>query len=346
MTEKLKILVVDDSQFMRNTITDILNTDPGLNVLSSARDGQEGLELIKKLHPDVVTMDIDMPVMDGLTCIKHIMLEAPVPIIVLSSFFTEGAITFEALRLGVVDFVPKPGGAAGSLESTRQHIIDRVKIAHTVNLENIHRVRLLDEWRGKDRLADIYRYRPLDYIVILGTNLSGPNTVIRFISHLSPAIPAAVIVQQEISKKIISSFAKKFDEMVAWKVEVARDDTVLEQGVCYIGSNENSLSIQTRGDRPCLKVGPPARQPLDLLFSSAAEIFRDNTIGVLLTGLGEDGANGFEKIKKASGVTIAQHDKCCVYPNLTAHAINRGVVDMVLDDIKLHGAVELAMDQT
>lgn len=342
MEEKIKVLIVDDAAFMRKAVAEILKADSRMEVVGSAGNGLECLDKIKELRPDVITLDIDMPVMDGLATIRHIMIESPVPIVVLSSLSNDGAITFDALRLGVVDFVPKPSGAVSAdISGSKQQIIDRIKIACDVNLENLRRVRLSKNWNARERLDNLYKFRPLEYIVAVGTTLTGPNTVMRLLSRLSPTLPAAMVVIQDISPKIISSFVEKFDAHVPWKVEEARNDAVLEQGTCYICSNENPLSLQlnTKGGI-CLRSGNSTEQPLDGLFSSAAGIFHQNTIGVLLTGTGDDGVEGLSRIKKESGVTMAQDTQCCVYPNLTANAIEHGVVDVVLNEKKLAGAIE------
>jgi len=341
MEEKIKVLVVDDAAFMVKAVSEILESDPDMEVVGSAKNGLEGLKKIKELHPDVITLDIDMPIMDGIKAIRHIMIESPVPVVVLSSLFADGSITFEALRLGVVDFVPKPSGSISQdISTAKQKIIDRIKLATSVNMENIRRVRL-SKWDVKERLADRYGFKPLDYVLAMGTTLTGPNTFIRLFSSLSPNIPATAIVVQEISPKILSSFVKKFDEHVPWKIEMAQNGAVLEQGTCYICSNENSLSIETdqRGSA-CMKVGGGVERPLDLLFSSAADIFKQNTVGVLLTGIGDDGAEGFTKIRERSGMTIAQSTDTCVYPNLTQNVIERGIVDIMADESDLVREIE------
>jgi len=339
--KKIKVLVVDDAAFMRRAVTDILETDPMIQVIGTAVDGMDGLEKIKQLKPDVVTLDIDMPVMDGLTGIRHIMIESPVPVVVLSSLFSDGAITFEALRLGVVDFVPKPSGAISvDIDQARQIIIDRTKMAVSVNINNIRRVRL-PQWNVRDQMADMYQFRELDYILTIGTNLTGPNTIIRFLTRLSPSIPAAIVVMKEISTKIIAAFVERFDEKVPWKIKIAEEGGVLEQGVCYICSNEQSLEFQRNlQDEICFKLAGAVASPLNMLFTSAARMFRQNTIGLLLTGTGRDGADGFVNIKAESGVTVAQDAQCCVYPNLTENAIERGVVDMVMPENNLPYAIE------
>ena len=344
MKNPIKVLIVDDAAFMRKAIADVLEQDPQIEIVGTARNGLEGLEAIKSLRPDVITLDIDMPVMDGLTGIRHVMIESPVPIVVLSSLFTDGAITFDALRLGVVDFIPKPSGAVSTdIEKSQRQLIDRIKMASSVNLENIRRVRL-QHWDINDHLAARYGYTQLDYLLTLGTTLSGPNTVIRLLSNLPPRLPAAVVVVQEISPKIITAFAKQFDASVPWRIRVAEDDLPIEQGTCYLSSYEKPFRIQSQADgSACLKQTIDEDRPLDLLFRTAADVFHQNTIGVLLTGIGEDGARGFAHIRENEGVTLAQDTQCCVYPNLTQHAIQQGTVDIVLDELKLPTAISSIM---
>jgi len=334
---KLRVLVVDDAAFMRKAIRGILELDPEIEVVGEAVNGLEALEKIRVLKPDVITLDIDMPVMDGLSTIRHIMIESPLPIVALSSLISDGAATFEALRLGVVDFIPKPSGAVSNdIDTIKQLIIDRIKVAQAVNLENLRRVRLDDKWGASKRIETLYDYQPLEYIIAIGTNLAGPNTVIRLVSKLLPTLPAAVVVSQEISPKIIDAFVSKFNEHVPWRMKVAQDGMPVEQGVCYLGSNKNAVSMEGdfRGE-PSLKVAGKTEAPLNHLFSSVAEIFHQNSIGVLLNGTGRDGAEGFASINKEYGTTIAQTTECCLYPNLIQNAIEAGVVDLKLDENQL-----------
>ena len=344
MVEKLKVLVVDDATFMVKAIQEILETDPNVEVVGTARNGQEGLDMIKERKPDVVTLDIDMPIMDGIRAIRHIMIEAPRPIVVLSSLFNDGGVTFEALRLGVVDFIPKPSGAVSKdIENGRREIIDRVKIATAVNMENIRRVRLTP-WSAAEGLSERYGFQPLEYLLVMGTTLSGPNTFIRVLSHLPSTLPAAVVVVQEISPKILPAFVRKFDEFVPWKISIAKDNLPLEQGTCYVCSNEHTLQFDSHasGDTR-LRVNGRGNRPLNALFASAADVFQQHTIGVLLTGVGDDGAEGFSRIREQSGITIAQSIETCVYPNLTHNVISNGLVDVVAEENKMAGIIEFMM---
>lgn len=326
---------------MRTAVAQILDADPKLRVAGTARHGLEAVEKLGKLDPDVVTLDIDMPVMGGVSAIKHIMVGSPRPIVVLSSMIREGGFVFEALRLGVVDFIPKPSLAAtADIDAMRRQLIDRVKIAASMELANVRRVRLPKKWETARRIARLYRFYPLDYLVAVGTNISGPNTVIRILAHLSPTIPAALVVQQDISPKVLPSFVDRFNEWVPWKVTAAEDGMLVEQGTCYIGSCDRSLSVVSDPNQDArLSVAGPIDRPLDALFSSAAAVFRQNTVGVLLSGVGEDGARGFADIKAEGGVTIIKDARACVYPNLTDNALREGVVDKALSDRDIPGAI-------
>ncbi len=343
--EKIKVLIVDDAAFMVKAIRDILNSDPDIEVLGSARNGLECLQMIQKLRPDVITLDVDMPVMDGIKAVRHIMIESPVPIVMLSSLGSHGDITFEALRLGVVDFLPKPSGAISKdIHKDKEQIIQRVKIATAINIENVRRVKL-PKINTREKLSERYGFQALDYLITVGTTIGGPSTVIKLMSQLSPRLPAAVVVVQEISPKILPAFAEQFSEHTPWRVEVGKEGALLEQGVCYICAYDDPFVVQLNAEKEaCLMVSESKAKPLDALFSSAAQVFEQNAIGLLLTGVGDDGAEGFARIKQKDGTTIAQDTDTCVYPNLTQCAIERGTVDMTVQGDLLSEHIEMLVD--
>jgi two-component system chemotaxis response regulator CheB len=318
MSEKIKVLIVDDASFMVKAVRDILETDPDIVVIGSAKNGKDALEKIKQNKPDVITLDVDMPIMDGLSAVRHIMIHEPVPIVMLSSLFEHGDITFEALRLGVVD-------------------------AAAENINNVHRVKL-NKIDVREQLAERYGFNDLESIITMGTTLGGPNTIIRLMSTLSPNLPAATVVIQEIGVNILPAFVEEFNKYTPWKVEVGTEGKVLEPGSCYICSYNEPMSVQlNQNHEVVLKSNTDIRKPLNTLFSSAAEVFEQNTVGVLLTGIGSDGEYGFEQIKERSGITIAQNTETCVYPNLTQCAIEHGVVDYVDDANQLSEQIEKAI---
>lgn len=337
----IRVLVVDDAAFMVKAVSEILEHAEGIEVVGNARNGAEALSQITALQPDVITLDIDMPIMDGLQAMRHIMIESPIPVVILSSLFRDGAITFEALRLGVVDFLSKPSGAVSQdIIKAKQKLIDRIKIAAEVCLGNIRRVKLIRQ-NDREALTERYGYRALESLIVIGTTLGGPNTSLRLFSHLPVELPAAIVLMQEISPQILPAFAKRFDEYVPWKIESVEDGMILVPGVCYVSSNEYSITITVNADNePVLHIGKYMENPLNHLFTSAAEIFGANTIGVLLTGIGGDGAEGFAKIREAGGTTVAQAGHSCVYPNLTEHAAKAGVVDMMVEEKHLASAIQ------
>lgn len=343
--EKLRVLIVDDAAFMRRALAQILAFDPAIQIVDSVQNGLEALQKIRSQRPDVVTLDMDMPVMDGLTAIRHIMIETPIPIVVLSSLVHDGAVIFEALRLGVVDFIPKPSGAVSlNIDTHQQKIIDRIKMAHDVNLGNLRRVRLPQNDPAQRVSDPPAQRRPLEYLIAIGTTISGPNTIIRLLSQLPSTLPAAVVVVQEISPRILPSFSEGFNQFVPWEVKAAQDGMSLDQGTCYISSNENSLTIGINNEGIfCLQVGEEVQDPLNIFFSSAAAAFGQKTVGLLLSGLGKDGADGFARIQQENGVTIVEDTRCCVYPCLVDHAVRLGVVDHVLHEKNIPRAIESLM---
>ncbi len=344
MDNKVKVLIVDDASFMVKALRNILEADADIEVIGTARNGKDALEKIKQLNPDVVTLDVDMPVMDGVRAIRHIMIECPVPIVMLSSLFSHGEITFEALRLGVVDFLPKPSGAISTdIHEQGHQITERVKIAAAERIENVHRVKLV-EVDNRDQLAGKYRYKALEHIVAVGTTLGGPNTIIRMMSQLSPELPASVVIIQEIAVNILPAFVEEFNKYTPWTVEVGVEGKTLEPGVCYVCACKQPMTVQIGPNQePCLMANSDLTNPLDDLFLSAVEVFEHNTIGLLLTGIGTDGQKGFAEIREKNGITIAQNTKTCVYPNLTQCAIENGVVDVIADDGELCEQIESAI---
>ncbi|PID76757.1 MAG: hypothetical protein CSB24_04860 [Deltaproteobacteria bacterium] len=339
MEDKIRVLVVDDAGVMRRAVSDILNSDPMIEVVGDAKNGLLGLEKAKELKPDVITLDMDMPVMNGISTTRHVMIKCQIPIVVLSSLFTDGAVTFEALRLGVVDFVPKPSGAVSrDLNEGRERIIERVKMAASVNVDNIRRAKL--PIFAADEAGAAGGGAAPEALVLMGTNLCGPNTVIRTMAHMMRMPQTSIIVIQSISNKILPSFVEEFDKFVSWRIKALQEDTIIEPGVCYIGSNENSLVLDHIGDEKyAVMVGEAVDKPIDMLYNSAAESFDGFIAGVLLGGIGDDGAMGLANIREYGGVTMAHDNHYCVFPNLTENAIQQQVVDRVVNDHAIPGAI-------
>ncbi|MEN8139597.1 MAG: chemotaxis protein CheB [Thermodesulfobacteriota bacterium] len=346
-SQPIRVLVVDDATFMVKAVSGILESDAGVTVVGSAKNGQDALEKIKELEPDVITLDMDMPVMDGIRAIRHIMIQCPVPIVVLSSLYDNGAITFEALRLGVVDFLPKPSGAVSrDIHVQGQHIIDRIRMATSVNINNVRRVRLNSEKEDQGLLSERFGFRPMDYLLAVGTSLSGPNTIIRLLAGLPASLPCGVVILMDIAPKILDSFVDKFNEYVHWHVQVAEEGQELAQGSCYLSSTAAPVVIAVSDEgKPVLQMLAEDPAPIDRFFVSAAEQFKEQCVGLLLSGPGEDGAQGCQRIKEAGGTTIAQATDTCVYPNLSQNAISEGNIDLVREEAELVDSLVELLDR-
>jgi two-component system, chemotaxis family, protein-glutamate methylesterase/glutaminase len=328
-TTLVKTLVVDDAPMMRKVIQQILTKDDEIEVVGTAANGQECLEKILELQPDVVTLDIDMPVMNGLTTIKNIMVRYQIPIVIISSLVQDGYFAFEALRLGVMDFVPKPSRVATESWADEEELVRmRVRLAATMQVNRMRRVR-----RRKKTITPNATYQTLpSALVVMGTTLAGPNTIMHVVTQLSPDFPGAIIALQEIHPRVLIPFCACFNDISPLEVIPVTGPCPLRPGKVYMASTFKGLRLvrTEAGDELLLDVTDPDQMPINQLFSIAAESFGQNTCGVLLTGVGMDGAQGLGLIKAGGGLTIAQEQDCCVYPNLVENALRQDVVDVVM----------------
>ncbi len=329
--EQINVLIVDDASLMQKILGRILSEDPQINVVGYAKNGFECLEKIEKYRPDVVSLDIDMPLMDGLTTIKHIMIEKPTPTVVVSSMTQTGYVTFEALRLGVVDFIPKPSGSISLDMGTQETILkNRIKLSASIKIENVRRVWFKNRNSEADNGQEVSAPTK---IIGIGTSLGGPNTIIRIVSSLATNFSGTILAMQEIDLQILPAFCAYFDEIAPIRVLPAENDIPLSSGTCYLISNRCDVRIEeNRKGEKILKLTKSIKNPISTMFGSIASNFGENSMGILLTGTGTDGVRGLEEIKKAGGQTVAQDVECCVFPNLTHSAIEKGVVQYILPD--------------
>jgi len=338
-TRPVRTLVVDDAPLMRRAIPEILNKYPEIEVVGTAANGQECLAKILELSPHVVTLDIDMPVMNGITTIKNIMVRHQIPIVIISSMIQDGYFAFEALRLGVVDFVPKPSGASSAdIVHEEELICKRVRAASEMHVQCVRRVRL----RKKPTMPSTSQSSTPSAVVAVGTTLAGPNTIMHILSHLEDHFSGAIVCLQEIHPKILASFSSRFSEITALEVVPVISTCPLRPGTVYMASTSTGVRIEALPGDPSEFVLQLAEadSPIDKLFQSAAVHFGENSCGVLLSGVGTDGAEGLRKIKEHGGLTLAQQQDCCVYPNLVQHAVEQEVVDNVLPESAISNCLD------
>lgn len=322
----VRTLIVDDAPLMRKAIRRILSERADIEVAGAAANGREGLEMIRELKPDVVTLDMDMPVMNGLTTVKNIMVRYQIPIVIISSLVQDGYFAFEALRLGVMDFVPKPTRAAGEDYAYEEELIRmRVRMASGMQVNRMRRVKVMKGRPSRGAIA-----APPPAVVVMGTTLAGPNTIMHTASQLSPDFPGAIVALQEIHPRLLAPFCACFNRVSPLEVIPVTGSCPLVSGAIYMCSTFTGAVIEpSPQDQSVLTVSisEVRRNPIDQLFESAARYFGPAACGALLTGVGKDGTEGMRRIKAAGGYTLAQEQDLCVYPNLVENAIRARVVD-------------------
>ena len=335
MSERIRVLVVDDSALMRKLIPTILERDPSIEVVGTAMDGAFALKKIEELHPDVVTLDLEMPRMDGIEALRLIMKRAPMPIIVFSTHSKEGAYTtFKALALGAIDFVAKPkDAAAGHLDTIAVQLIEKIKVAKrasgrkvraTVSLE-------IEPVRKKPARAPL----PPNRIIAIGISTGGPNALQYVLSQIPVDFPASIVIVQHMPEGFTEMFARRLDECCAIEVQEAKSGDLLVAGRVLICPGNRHIMVRRmpRGDMAVLSDGPPVnghRPSADVLFHSVAQEFALTAVGILMTGMGDDGAEGLGAIKAAGGMTIAQSEDTCVVSGMPRAAIVKGYANKVV----------------
>jgi two-component system, chemotaxis family, protein-glutamate methylesterase/glutaminase len=334
MSEPIRVLVVDDSALMRKLIPAILARDPSIEVVGTAMDGAFALKKIEELRPDVVTLDLEMPRMDGMETLRLIMRRAPLPVILFSTHSKEGAYsTLKALALGAVDFIAKPtDAAAGHLETIADQLIDKIKVAKRAVGRKLPPAVLADEPPlKKGTRAALAPNR----IIAIGISTGGPNALQFVLSQIPADFPASILVVQHMPEGFTEMFARRLDECCALDVQEAKSGDLLVAGRVLIcpGNRHMMVRRMPRGDMAVLSDGPPVnghRPSVDVLFHSVAQEFALTAVGVLMTGMGEDGAEGLGAIKAAGGMTIAQSEDTCVVSGMPRAAILKGHANKIV----------------
>ncbi len=341
----VRVAVVDDSALMRQVLSGMLNEDPGISVVGTARDPYSARELIRRTNPDVVTLDIEMPRMDGLTFLQKIMSLRPMPVVMISSLTREGAAaTIEALELGAVDFVAKPGiGLEDGLRAKQREIVGKIKTASRV------RVRQRPSGGPKTGAAVLGSagIRATETVVAIGASTGGVEAIRAVLSVLPPDSPA-ILISQHMPAKFTTSFARRLDEHSPLRVSEARSGQRALPGHAYLAPGGRHLRLRRHGANFVCELddGPEIsghRPSVDVLFHSFAAEAAGNGIGVILTGMGRDGAEGLAAMRAAGAVTIGQDERSCVVYGMPRAAHERGAVDRQLTLLKIPDAIVRAV---
>lgn len=335
---KIRVMVVDDSALMRKLISEILMKDPELEVVNTAIDGLFALKKIPQAKPDVITLDLEMPRMDGLTALRYIVNDHGIPVVLVSSFTTQGGhLTLDGLSLGAVDFVTKPKNVLSSHFSAMAHeLVQKIKIASRVSVRKLTGVKdrricsSLPVLPGKQFLT---KYPTK--VVAVGVSTGGPNAISFLLPQLPEDFPAGILIVQHMPEGFTQMFADRLNHICRIRVKEAKDGDPVLPGTALIAPGDRHLKIAKvgMGYIAVLSDSPPVnghRPSVDVLFDSVSQECGSSAVGVIMTGMGDDGARGLGRIKSSGGYTLAQDEESCVVFGMPKAAIEMGNVSEVV----------------
>jgi len=333
-------MVVDDSAFMRKVISDIINGQPDMTVIATARNGEEALAKAKMTPPDVITMDVEMPVMDSLQALERIMSERPLPVVMLSSLTKSGAdATVRALHLGAVDFIAKPSGSLSlDINKVAQDIIHKIKVAAAAKDKLFRPVPSLRRVAPAAKDVSVGP-KPLDKIVLIGTSTGGPKALHEVIPKLPPGLGAGVLVVQHMPPGFTRSLAERLNGMSALTVKEAEDGEPVQNGSVYIAPGDYHLKVKKIGEglkrrlQIILTKDPLVgghRPSVDVMIESVLQEYWSPVLAVIMTGMGSDGTKGSAGVKRKGGKVIAEDSSTCIVYGMPKSVIEAGYADKII----------------
>lgn len=355
MDKKIRVLIVDDSAFMRKLIQDFLSENPRIVIVGTARNGVEAVKKVKELQPDVVTLDIEMPIMNGLEALKLIMEDKPLPVVVLSSTTVEGAEnTLLAIQYGAIDFIAKPSGAISlDLHLVKEEIIEKVISASKVNMEQFKKSTLKGNLTSPKETVyskiepNKPTVRPITSnnwgstskkIVCIGTSTGGPRALQLVVTKLPKNIQAPVLVVQHMPPGFTKSLANRLDSLSEIAVKEAEDGEILQKGTAYIAPGGYHLKVKKVGASIAVQLDQTTsprnghRPAVDVMFESVSQIEDYAKVAVIMTGMGSDGSQGLIELKKNGSVkAIAESQNTSIVFGMPKSAIATRLVDEVQD---------------
>lgn len=333
MMEKnpIKVLIVDDSVSVRNLMENYLTKDPNINVIGKAANPYEAAEIMKKQIPDVMTLDIEMPRMDGLTFLKKVMTQHPIPVIILSSLTSKGAdATIKALEYGAVEILQKPIKYGETKEETIRFLSRKIKAAHLSNIkQRSSKSFTINPKLSADAIiqkrSNYITQKPTENIIAIGASTGGTEAILEILRRLDNDCPGVVIVQH-MPVHFTSAFAKRLNEICSIYVKEAENGDYLRKGLALIAPGNQHLTVEYLTGSPRVKLidGPPVNRhkpSVDVLFRSMANKIASKGMGILLTGMGDDGAKGLLEMKESGAQTITQDEKSCVVYGMPKEAV-------------------------
>lgn len=340
---RITVLVVDDSAFMRRVLSDILASQPDIEVVGTARDGVEALEKVASLDPDVVTMDVEMPRLDGLGALERIMAESPRPVVMVSSLTQAGAeATVRALASGAFDFVTKPsGGGPAEIFRAREELWRKVRLAARAGKERVWRREAVPRPARSPAPRAAAPRGGLSRLVVIGASTGGPSALMEVIPRLPEAFPAGILLVQHMPPGFTRSLAQHLDAAGPLPVREARDGEALCDGACLVAPGGRHATVDDQG-RVVLMDTPPqhgVRPAVDVALEGIPERWARQAVVVILTGMGVDGARGARRIRDLGGRVIVQDEATSVVFGMPRAVVDAGAADMVLPLGEIAGAL-------
>jgi two-component system chemotaxis response regulator CheB len=324
----IKVLIVDDSALIRSLLSEIVNSEKDMYLVGAAPDAYVARELVNRFSPDVITLDIEMPKVDGLTFLEKLMKARPTPVLMISTLTEQGAnATLRALELGAIDYIAKPKlGVAQGIEEYRQLIVDKIRIAAQAKVKAIA--------EPKSANTSKLNYSGTEKIIAVGASTGGTEAIKEFLMQL-PSNSPAVVITQHMPPGFTSTFAKRLDTLCKLNVIEAQGGERILPGNAYIAPGSFHLLIVRSGADYRLRLADTAlvsghKPSADVMFNSLAKCAAQNTVAVILTGMGKDGAAGMLSLHQQGAYTLAQDEASCVVFGMPKEAIKLGGVDTVL----------------
>ena len=345
--KKIKVLCVDDSALMRQLMREIINSHPDMTVVDVAPDPYVARDLIKQHEPDVVTLDVEMPRMDGIDFLEKLVRLHPVPVVMVSTLTSKGSeVTLKALELGAVDFVTKPQiGIRETMMSYRDLIGEKIRAAAMSKITQGNRFRRQEKVTAAPAVISkpLSSYACHNRLIAVGASTGGTEAIRQFLEMLPPECPP-VVITQHMPAGFTRSFAERLNKLCALTVKEAEHGDVLRKGHAYIAPGDAHMLIADKGQgyQVVLQQTPPVnrhRPSVDVLFDSVAECAARKCIAVLLTGMGMDGARGMLNLRQKGAVTYAQDERSCVVFGMPRAAIELNAVDEIQDLVKIAPSV-------
>jgi two-component system chemotaxis response regulator CheB len=334
----IRVLIVDDSAFMRNALTKMLSSDPGIAVVGTAWNGLDAIEKVAELKPDLVTMDVEMPRMDGIEALRRIMATNPLPVIMVSSLTTEGArSTLDALDIGAVDFVPKNlSDLSVNIVKVREILVDKIKQIGGKGLRRAGSFRPAPAPPASAPEGPSYRTERRIAIIAVATSTGGPKALQEVIPKIPKDFSVPVVVVQHMPPAFTGPFAERLNELSGLTVKEAEEGEPLRPGVVLVAPGRGHLSVRRTRTGQCIVTVSENRPDLiyrpsaDVMMASVAEAYPGRAFGVILTGMGNDGEKGMQAIKSSGGRTLAQDESTCVVYGMSRAVVEAGLADKVV----------------